>query len=77
MADTFIFRPLNTVGNDLAKIPDIAGESQLDVTAVWGTNGVARTAPVADPVDIDAVWGSDGASILGGPGHGFEDPSFG
>ncbi|MEV8465745.1 hypothetical protein AB0T83_02980 [Fluviibacterium sp. DFM31] len=73
MADTFIFRAFGSIEDDLAKIPDIAGESQIDVTAVWGTNGVARTAPVADPVDIDAVWGTNGVAME----TGFEDPLLG
>ncbi len=71
--DEFQFKSPAAIVNNTLKIPDIQGESQIEIlnlnvstNAIWGTNGTAIV--VEPPLDSDD---------LGGAFVSFEDPLFG
>ncbi|MCA0871845.1 hypothetical protein LCL97_13485 [Seohaeicola saemankumensis] len=74
--DNFVFKKPGAIVENHLKVPDIDGESQLDVYAIWGTNGTAIHVNVRPPVEwmhIDPVIPGDGPAAV----VTFEDPLFG
>ncbi len=61
-----------------------ASEQVPDIEAVWGTNGVAASPEIPQPM-LDGVWGTNGVAaggpvleaIWGTDGASFEDPLLG
>ncbi|MBN9888393.1 hypothetical protein [Salipiger abyssi] len=76
--DHFIFKKPGAQVINTMKIPDIDGESQIDIFAIWGTNGTAATSVHVEPRAFDGV---DGEAKDFDPGPAaivsFEDPLLG
>lgn len=73
--DDFVFKKPGAQVNNYLKIPDIAGESYVDIYAIWGTNGTAATAVHVEPRAFDGI---DGEAATGPAAMvTFEDPLFG
>ncbi len=73
--DSFVFKKPDAIVENHCKVPDIDGEIQLDVYAIWGSNRTAiheNVRPAVEWMHFDPAFPGDAPADI----VTFEDPVF-